>query len=66
MDALLATIGAHAFSYAVRSGIAFTSGYAVQQCSRLLKTVDDKDIHAELKSLQKVLDSKVKVRQARN
>ena len=63
MDALLAKLGAQAFNYAVRSGIALTSSYAVQQCSRLLKTVDDKGIHAELKSLQRLLDSKIKVSQ---
>ncbi|KAK3945605.1 RanGTP-binding protein-domain-containing protein [Diplogelasinospora grovesii] len=61
MDALLAKLGAQAVNYAIRSGIAITSTYAVHQCSRLLKTVDDKVIHAQLKSLQKVLDSKIKI-----
>ncbi|PNP60384.1 hypothetical protein THARTR1_00408 [Trichoderma harzianum] len=47
--------------YAIRSGIALTSSYAINQCSRLLKTVDDKSLHSELRILQKHLDSKIKV-----
>jgi hypothetical protein len=35
--------------------------YAIKSCSRLVKSVDDKAIHAELKTLQKLLDVKVKV-----
>lgn len=61
MDALLAKLGSHAVNYAIRSGIAITSTYAVNQCSRLLKTVDDKGVYTELKKLQKLLDSKIKV-----
>jgi hypothetical protein len=61
MDALLSRLGVQAINYALRSGIAITSTYAVQQCSRLLKTVDDQDIHAELRGLQQLLDSKIKV-----
>ncbi len=61
MDALLARLGVQAVNFAIRSGIAFTSTYAAQQCTRLLKTVDDKSIHAKLRSLQKLLDSKIKV-----
>ncbi|KAK0628894.1 RanGTP-binding protein-domain-containing protein [Bombardia bombarda] len=61
MDALLARLGVQAVNYAIRSGIALTSTYAVQQCSRLLKTVNDKAVHAKLKSLQKLLDSKIKI-----
>lgn len=61
MDALLQTLGVQTVNYAIRSGIALTSKYAVQQCSRLLKTVNDKAVHAELKALQKLLDSKIKV-----
>lgn len=61
MDALLARLGVQAVNYAIRSGIAITSTYAVQQCSRLLKTVDDKGLHTELKTLQKLLNSKIKV-----
>ncbi|KAJ0109826.1 hypothetical protein J7T55_004376 [Diaporthe amygdali] len=61
MDALLGRLGAQAVNYAIRSGIALTSSYAVGQCSRLLKTVDDRAVRAELKSLQDQLNSKVKI-----
>ncbi|KAL1867316.1 Ran-specific GTPase-activating protein 30 [Diaporthe australafricana] len=61
MDALLGRLGAQAVNYAIRSGIALTSSYAVGQCSRLLKTVDDRGVRAELKSLQDQLNSKVKI-----
>ena len=61
MDALLTSLGNQALNYAVRSGIAFTSSYAVQQCSQLLRAVNDRAIHTELKSLQKLLECKVKV-----
>ena len=64
MDALLARLGVQAMNYAIRSGIALTSTYAISQCSRLLKTVDDKSIYSELKSLQKLLNAKIKVRRA--
>lgn len=61
MDDFLATVGLQAMKYAIRSGIALTSTYAIGQCSRLLKTVNDKSLHAELKLLQRTLDDKVKV-----
>ncbi|KAK3349902.1 RanGTP-binding protein-domain-containing protein [Lasiosphaeria hispida] len=61
MDALLERLGVQAVNYAIRSGIAITSTYAVQQCSRLLKTVNDRGIHKELKSLQKLLESKSRI-----
>ncbi|KAK0707405.1 RanGTP-binding protein-domain-containing protein [Lasiosphaeris hirsuta] len=61
MDALLERLGVQAVNYAIRSGIAITSTYAVQQCSRLLKTVNDRGIHQELKSLKKLLESKSKI-----
>jgi len=61
MDALLSRLGVQAMNYAIRSGLALTSTYAISQCSRLLKTVDDKNLRTELKSLQKRLDSKIQV-----
>ncbi|KAL7910791.1 RanGTP-binding domain-containing protein [Trichoderma velutinum] len=61
MDEFLAAVGVQAMRYAIRSGIALTSSYAISQCSRLLKTVDDKSLHFELRKLQKHLDSKIKV-----
>ncbi|XP_044719099.1 ranGTP-binding protein [Hirsutella rhossiliensis] len=61
MDEFLATVGVQAMRYAIRSGVALTSTYALGQCSRLLKSVDDKKLYAELKTLQTLLDSKMKV-----
>ncbi|KAK4164531.1 putative Ran-specific GTPase-activating protein [Cladorrhinum sp. PSN259] len=61
MDQLLAKLGAHTANFVIRSGIAFTSKYAVQQCSRLLKTVDDKTVYAELKDLQRLLNTRIKI-----
>ncbi|KAL7938710.1 RanGTP-binding domain-containing protein [Trichoderma chlorosporum] len=61
MDDFLAAVGVQAMRYAIRSGIALTSSYAISQCSRLLKAVDDKSLHSELRTLQKHLDSKIKV-----
>ncbi|KFZ20036.1 hypothetical protein V502_03384 [Pseudogymnoascus sp. VKM F-4520 (FW-2644)] len=48
-------------NYAIRSGIAITSGYAVGQCSRFLKTVDNNDEFHELQGLQIRLDSKIRI-----
>jgi hypothetical protein len=61
MDDFLAAVGAQAMRYAIRSGIALTSSYAINQCSRLLKAVDDKNLQSELRVLQKQLDGKIKV-----
>ncbi|TXC05967.1 hypothetical protein FocTR4_00010331 [Fusarium oxysporum f. sp. cubense] len=61
MDEFLATVGVQAMRYAIRSGIALTSSYAVGQCSKLLKSVEDKAVHAELKTLRNLLDSKIKI-----
>ncbi|KZL87772.1 RanGTP-binding protein [Colletotrichum incanum] len=55
MDALLARLGAQAMNMAIRSGIALTSTYAFSQCSRLMKTVDDRAVRSEIKKLQKSL-----------
>lgn len=65
MDALLASIGMYAVNcagrLAVKNGIALTASYTTKQCSRLLKTIDDKRDRAELKKLQKLLSNKIKV-----
>ncbi|KAF7536322.1 hypothetical protein G7Z17_g13063 [Cylindrodendrum hubeiense] len=61
MDEFLATVGVQAMRYAIRSGIALTSSYALGQCSRLLKSVEDKKLHSQLKSLRKLLDCKIKI-----
>jgi hypothetical protein len=47
-------------SYAIRSGIAITSTYALKQCGRLMKTVEGSE-KGELATLQLRLDSKIKV-----
>ncbi|KAK1248551.1 hypothetical protein MKX08_006771 [Trichoderma sp. CBMAI-0020] len=61
MDDFLAAVGAQAMRYAIRSGIALTSSYAINQCSRLLKAVDDKNLQSELRVLQRQLDGKIKI-----
>lgn len=45
-------------SYAIRSGIAITSTYAIKQCGRLMKTVEGQE-KQELATLQSRLDSKI-------
>lgn len=47
-------------SYAIRSGIAITSHYALKQCGRLMRTVDGQE-KQELAALQIRLDSKIKI-----
>ncbi|KAK4219802.1 RanGTP-binding protein-domain-containing protein [Rhypophila decipiens] len=61
MDALLERLGVQAVNFAIRSGIALTSSYAARQCSKLLQSVNDKALYAEIKSLQRLLDSKIKI-----
>lgn len=61
MDALLARLGVQAMNYAIRSGLSVTSSFAISQCSRLLKSVDDKHLFSELEALQKRLDAKIRV-----
>ncbi|TPX18879.1 uncharacterized protein E0L32_011431 [Thyridium curvatum] len=61
MDALLARLGSQALNMTFRCGIAFTSNFAFNQCSRLLRTVDDRGIRQELKDLQQSLNNKIKI-----
>jgi hypothetical protein len=61
MEALLARLGTQAVNVALKSGLSITSALAVQHFSKLLKTVDDKAMREELKSLQDLLSSKMKV-----
>lgn len=60
MDTLLQKVTQQAMNYAIRSGIAITSGYAINQCSRLLKTVKSEE-RDELSRLQHRLDSKIRI-----
>ena len=62
MDQFLSMVGIQAMKFAVRSGVALTSQYAMDQCSQLVKKVDDKKLEKELRSLQQLLDGKIKVR----
>lgn len=61
MDDFLATVGVQAMRYTIRSAVGLTSTYALRQCSRLLQSVDDKRLYSELRALQRLLDSKIKV-----
>ncbi|KAI9834051.1 MAG: hypothetical protein M1819_003336 [Sarea resinae] len=60
MDVFLGKITQQAMNYAIRSGITITSGYAIRQCSRLLKTVEG-DGGDELKSLQARLQKQMQI-----
>ncbi|KAI1407247.1 Ran-binding-domain-containing protein [Hypoxylon sp. FL1857] len=61
MDAFLSKLSYHATSYAIRSCLALTSTYVIQQGSRLLKTVDDDPLRAELSHLQRRLARKIEL-----
>ncbi|KAI4598167.1 hypothetical protein KJ359_003050 [Pestalotiopsis sp. 9143b] len=61
MDAFVARLSHHATSYAIRSALALTSSLVVQQSSRLLKTVDDQPLKAELAALQRRLARKIEL-----
>ncbi|UNI22703.1 Ran-specific GTPase-activating protein 30 [Purpureocillium takamizusanense] len=61
MDEFLALVGVQAMRYTIRSAVGLTSTYALKQCSRLLQSVDDKLLYSELRNLQTLLDSKIKI-----
>ncbi|KAI1101249.1 Ran-binding-domain-containing protein [Jackrogersella minutella] len=61
MDAFLSKLSYHATNYAIRSCLALTSTYVIQQGSRLLKTVDDDPLRAELSHLQRRLARKIEL-----
>ncbi|KAN0077651.1 RanGTP-binding domain containing protein [Elaphomyces granulatus] len=60
MEVFLTKLTQQAINYAIRSGIAVTASYAVQQSSRLLKNVKGAE-REELLVLQERLQSKIKV-----
>jgi hypothetical protein len=60
MEVLLSKVTQQAMNYAIRSGIAITSGYAIQQCSRLMKTIKGSE-RSELADLQMRLESKIRI-----
>ncbi|KAI0453743.1 RanGTP-binding protein-domain-containing protein [Xylaria acuta] len=61
MDAFLARLSYHATSYAVRSCIALTSTYVINQGAKLLKTVEYDPLRVELSQLQRRLGQKIEL-----
>ncbi|KAI1129897.1 RanGTP-binding protein-domain-containing protein [Nemania abortiva] len=61
MDAFLARLSYHATSYAVRSCIALTSTYVINQGAKLLKTVEYDPLRVELGQLQRRLGRKIEL-----
>ncbi|CAI7643759.1 unnamed protein product [Penicillium manginii] len=60
MDIFLTRLTQQATNYAIRSGVALTASYVIQQSARLLKRVDGEDREVLL-SLQQRLESKIQV-----
>ncbi|KAE9968825.1 hypothetical protein EG328_007248 [Venturia inaequalis] len=60
MDILLSKVTQGAVNYAIRSGITITSGFAIQQCSRLLRNVKGDD-RQKISTLQRRLESKISI-----
>jgi hypothetical protein len=60
MDELLELLGRSAVNQILKFGISSTSSYAVQQVSRLVRSVDDRGLRRELKTLQKRLSDNIK------
>ncbi|OAA70531.1 Ran GTP-binding protein [Cordyceps fumosorosea ARSEF 2679] len=61
MEQFLSLVGMQAMKLAVRSGIVFTSSYALKQYSHLLTTVSDEQLSDELRKLQGDLDCKIQI-----
>ncbi|KAI0403308.1 RanGTP-binding protein-domain-containing protein [Xylaria palmicola] len=61
MDAFLARLSYHATSYAIRSCIALTSTYVVNQGAKLLKTVEHDPLRIELGQVQRRLVRKIEL-----
>ncbi|KUJ23158.1 Ran-binding-domain-containing protein [Mollisia scopiformis] len=61
MDIVLGKITQHAMNYAIRAGIGITASYTIKQTSRLLRTVDDNADYQELRDLQEILNSNIKI-----
>ncbi|KAF2680783.1 Ran-binding-domain-containing protein [Lentithecium fluviatile CBS 122367] len=60
MEVLLSKVTQQAMNYAIKTGITITSGYAIRQCGRLLKTVEGHE-REELAALQLRLESKMRI-----
>jgi hypothetical protein len=61
MDEFLAALGSQAMRYAIRSGIALTSSYAINQCSRLLDSIENPELYTQLKAQQQLLEGTLRV-----
>lgn len=62
MDVFLSRLTANAMNYAIRSGIAITTTYALKQCTRLVKeTGHDSHHREEIRRLQQRLESKIRI-----
>ncbi|KAK8034645.1 hypothetical protein PG993_009640, partial [Apiospora rasikravindrae] len=61
MDAFLIKLSQHATSYAIRSCLALSSTFIIQQGSRLLKSVEDDPLKVELAMLQRRLARKIEL-----
>ena len=61
MDAFLGSVTKQAMNYAVRSGIALTSGYVIKQSSRLLANAPKSDVRDEVDLLQQRLQHKIRI-----
>ncbi|OCK75188.1 Ran-binding-domain-containing protein [Lepidopterella palustris CBS 459.81] len=60
MDAILSKVTQQAMNYAIRSGVTVMSGFAIQQCTRLIKTAKGSE-KEELASLQLRLEGKIRI-----
>ncbi|KAH7119666.1 RanGTP-binding protein-domain-containing protein [Dendryphion nanum] len=60
MEVLLGKVTQQAMNYAIRTGITITSGYALRQCGRLMKTVQGQE-KEELAALQLRLEGKIRI-----
>jgi len=61
MDILLGKVTQQAMNYAIRSGVTITTGYALNQCGRLLKKAPRSRDREELARLQRRLESKIRI-----
>ena len=61
MDVFLGSVTKQAMNYAVRSGIALTSGYVIKQSSRLLANAPKSDVRDEVDLLQQRLQHKIRI-----
>jgi len=62
MDVFLGRLTSNAMNYAIRSGIAVTTTYALKQCTRLVKeTSHDGHHREEIRRLQQRLENKIRI-----